>query len=100
MSPPRFWFIMTRAAAVDKRYAASQRPGRRTAPQLGFLQGPVLDTEFLFLGNRLVHRQGLRPTHDVDGVDVELTGDPGRGRVDAEAPHADAGDEDDGGIGA
>ena len=34
--------------------------------------------------------------HHADGVDVELTGDPGLGFVLAEAEHADAGNEDDG----
>ena len=70
------------------------------APQLCFLERPVLDTELLGFGDRFVRRHRFRAADDVDRVHVELTRDARRARVGSEAEHADTGHEHDGGVGA
>ena len=66
------------------------------APQLRFLEGPVLDPELLSLVDRRIGGQRLGAAHDVDGVDVELADHTGRLLVLAVREHAYAGHEDDG----
>ena len=76
-------------AAGDQRDAAFQRRGRRHAPQLRLLQRPVLDVESLLLRQAQVAADRLGAAHDVDGVAVELRGDPRRGLVLGEGEHAE-----------
>ena len=84
----------------DEGDAALQRRRRRAHAQLALLELPVLDAELLVVVDRRVRRHRLGAAHHVDRVDVELAGDACRLRVGAEAPHADAGHEDDHRIGA
>ena len=55
--------------------------------------------ELLRVGDRRVRRHRLRAAHHVDRVHEELAGDPRVVRVGAVAPHADAGEQDDRGVG-
>ncbi len=89
-----------RSGAGDERDPAGQRPRLRQPLQLGLLEAPVLDAELLRLGDRRVRRDRLGAAHHVDGVDVELGGDPGGLLVGAEREHADAGHEHDRRVGA
>ena len=89
-----------RRAAGDQGDPAGQRLGLRSALELELLEDPVLDGELLGLGHRRVGRDALGAAHHVDGVDVELPGDPGGLLVGAEGEHADAGHQDDGRGGA
>ena len=91
---------MPEPAPVTRATRVGQRLRRRQALQLGLLQRPVLDAELLRLGDRRVRRDRLGAAHHVDGVDVELAGDPGRLLVGAEGEHADAGHEHDRRVGA
>ena len=110
-------------AADDESDAAAELFLGRLAADLGFFELPVLDAEgfagrkgdVVLVDGELVgggggaglrdvlagdaRAEGAGALHDADGVDVELAGDAGLGFVLAEAEHADAGDEDDGGAG-
>ena len=90
----------SRASAGHQRDAGSQGLGLGHARQLRLFQRPVLDAEFLRLGDRRVGGDGLRAAHHVDGVGVELAGHARGLLVGAEAEHAHAGDQHDGRIGA
>ena len=112
------------ASADDQHDAAAEFFLGRLAADLGFLKRPVLDAEGLAGGQGDVVVDGLelvggrrrgrpaecrcttspvaeraRALHDADGVGVELAGDARLGLVLAEAEHADAGNEHDGGAG-
>ncbi len=86
-------------AAGDERDLAGQRLGLGHALQLGFLEEPVFDVEGFLLGQALIFGNRRGAAHDVDGVDVELAGNAGRGLVLGEGDHAHAGDEIDHRIG-
>src|SRR6185312_8515450 len=87
------------ATTTQAPSAASCAAMARPMGQLGLLQSPVLDAELLRLGNGAVGGDGLGPAHHVDGVDIELTGDPGGLLVRAEGEHPHSGYQHDGGIG-
>ena len=89
-----------RGGAGDQRDAGGQRFGFGHPGQLGLFQGPVLDAELLGLVDGCVGGDRLGPAHHVDGVEVELAGDPGGLLVLAVAEHSDAGDQHDRGVGA
>src|SRR3954463_13014105 len=63
--------------AGDQGHARGERLGLRHALELGLLQRPVLDAELLRLVDGGVGGDRLGTAHDVDRVDVELTGHPG-----------------------
>ena len=79
---------------------AGERLGLRSPLQLQLLEDPVLHGELVGLVDRRVGRDALGAAHDVDGVDVELTGHPRRLLVRAEREHPDSRHEDDGRRGA
>ena len=87
------------AAAGDEGDASRHRLGPWHPLQLRLLQKPVLDVERLLLGQALVGVDGRGAAHHVDGVDVELGGDPRRRLVAGERDHAHAGHEVDDGVG-
>ena len=111
------------ASADDQGDAAAEFLLGRLAAQFGLFQRPVLDAEGLKGGQRDVVGEDLEAGgvhafadlrkrafdfalakqagafHHVNGVGVELAGDAGLGLVLAEAEHAQAGDEHDGGAG-
>src|SRR3954453_23700017 len=60
--------------AGDQGHARGERLGLRHALELGLLQRPVLDAELLRLVDGGVGGDRLGTAHDVDRVDVELTG--------------------------
>ena len=91
---------MPLAAPVTSAMRPAWRFGFGQALELGLLERPVLDAELLRLGDRRVGRDRLGAAHHVDGVDVELAGDPGGLLVLAVGEHADAGHEDDRRVGA
>ena len=74
--------------AGDQGDLAGQRLRCRSALELVLLELPVLDRELLRLVDRRVGRDALGAAHHVDGVDVELAGDPGGLLVRAEREHA------------
>ena len=117
-------FAADAAAAADNEddFAAELGLGGH-ALQLGFFKRPVFDLEGFGTGQghvvvgggevlRLLRMASLgeragdlaifesgRAGHDVDGVDEELGGDAGFLLILAEAEDAEAGDDDDGGVG-
>ena len=82
-------------AAGDQRDPAGQALRLRHALQLRLLEQPVLDVEGLLLGQAAVLGDRRGAAHHVDGVDVELAGDPRRRLVLGEGDHADAGHQVD-----
>ena len=90
---------MPPAPPVMKRDAAGERLRLRHALELGLFEQPVFDVERLLLGEADIAADAGGAAHDVDGVDVELGGDPRRRLVLGEGQHADARNEIDDGVG-
>jgi hypothetical protein len=65
------------------------------ALELCFFQQPIFDVEGLLFGQADIVVDTGRPSHDIDGVDIEFGGDAGGGLVGREGDHADAGNEVD-----
>ena len=89
----------TRSCPGDKRDARRQWLRFRHPGQFGLFQGPVFDPELLGLVDGAVVRDGLGAAHHVDGVEVELTGNPRGLFVLSVAEHPDPGDQHDRRIG-
>ena len=97
------------AAADDDSHGAAELALGRLPPQLGFLEGPILDAERFRSRQRHVvvnparigrgfflQRRGAR--HHMNRVEEELRRDARLALVLAEAEHAEPGNDDHGGI--
>ncbi len=93
--PARHRTTDTAGPAGDQRHPPRQRLGLGHALELRLLEQPVLDVERLLLGQADIGVDAGGTAHDVDRVDVELRGDPGRCLVAREGQHADPGHQVD-----
>ena len=90
---------MPPAPPVIRAMRPASGAGWRQAAQLGLLQRPILDVERFLLRQAEIAADRLGAAHDVDGVAIELGGDP-RGRlVLGEGEHAEPGMQHDHRIG-